>query len=73
MGVKITGSTPKPRNDSADSVRIAAATASVVLMMIWPVQFGTRCRNMIRKSDAPAARAGFDELLLLQRQHRARG
>ncbi len=51
------GFTPKPRNDSADSVRIAAATFSVTVTMIGPAEFGSRWRKMIRLSLEPSARA----------------
>ena len=46
---------PKPRKDSAASVRIAVPTASVPLTMTGPSVFGRMCRNMIRASPAPDA------------------
>ena len=46
---------PKPRNDSAASVRIAVAIISVALTMIGPMAFGRMCRKMIRRSPEPAA------------------
>ena len=65
------GCTPKPKNDSVDSVMMAAATVKVAATMIGPTQFGMRWREI----DPPVGRAegaaGFDELLLLQRQHLA--
>ena len=36
---------------------IAAVTASVMFTMIGPMQFGKICRTMIRRFDAPDARA----------------
>src|SRR5438552_2396537 len=48
---------PKPRNDSVDSVTIAAPTTSVVLTRIGPMTFGIMWRRMIRELDAPEARA----------------
>ena len=36
---------------------IAAAIASVAFTMIGPMQFGRMCRTMIRRLDAPDARA----------------
>ena len=65
------GCTPKPRNDSVDSVMIASATPSVAFTMIGPTMFGRMWRTMIR-ARRRARRAGrLDELLLLQRQHLA--
>ncbi len=49
------GCTPKPRNDSAASVRIARPTVSVALTTIGPSAFGSMCRSMIRRSPDPAA------------------
>ena len=51
------GCTPKPRNDSVDSVTIATAIASVAFTMIGPIEFGRMWRTMIRELDAPLARA----------------
>src|SRR5712691_4731074 len=51
------GCTPNPRNERLDSVMIAAATASVALTMIGPMMFGRMWRPMMRKLDAPEARA----------------
>ena len=62
---------PKPRNDSAASVRIASATNSVIVTTIGPTQFGRMWRKMIRRSLAPAALRRLDELLLAQRQEDA--
>ena len=46
---------PKPRNERKASIRIAAATMSVVKTTIGPTQFGRMCRRMMRMSLAPAA------------------
>ncbi len=51
------GWTPKPRKDSAVSVRMPVATRIVAFTMIGPSAFGSRCRKMIRVSEAPSARA----------------
>src|SRR5262249_50842561 len=50
---------PRPRNESADSIRIAFATVSVALTTIGPIAFGTMCRKMMRRSRAPIARAAI--------------
>ena len=51
------GWTPKPRNESAASARMAAATTSVALTMIGPMVFGMMCRRMMRVSPEPDALA----------------
>src|SRR3954468_7054539 len=51
------GCTPKPRNDSVDSVMIAAAMARVALTRMGPMVLGIRWRVMMRLLDAPDARA----------------
>src|SRR5436309_7961094 len=51
------GCTPKPRNDSVDSVMMAAAMARVAFTMMGPMVLGIRWRVMIRRFDAPDARA----------------
>ena len=55
--VGVGGWTPKPRNDSNDSVRMACVTKSVTVTMIGPRQFGSMWRKMMRAVDAPLARA----------------
>src|SRR6188768_2139232 len=51
------GRTPKPRNDSADSVKIACATLIVAVTSTGAIAFGTMCRKMIRHSGNPSALA----------------
>src|SRR5688500_7464569 len=51
------GVTPKPRNDSVDSMRMAPPTISVVLTMIGPTVFGSMWRKMMRGVEHPMARA----------------
>jgi hypothetical protein len=51
------GCTPKPRNESADSVRIASATPIVAETSTGATAFGTMCRKMMRRSGRPSARA----------------
>src|SRR5438270_8566626 len=51
------GWTPKPRNDSVDSVTMAAAMARVALTRMGPIVLGRTWRTMIRAHDAPEARA----------------
>ena len=51
------GRTPAPRNDSADSSRIALAISSVKNTRIVDERFGTTSLNMIRSGPAPWARA----------------
>ena len=48
---------PKPRNESVDSVMIASPTTRVVFTAMGPTALGRRWRTMIRKLDAPDARA----------------
>ena len=50
------GCTPKPKNDSVDSVMMATATVNVAATMIGPMQFGMRWREIKRQLDAPRAR-----------------
>ncbi len=47
---------PKPKNDSVDSAMTAATTASVSATRIGPIEFGSRWRTTMRRSDAPSAR-----------------
>ena len=64
--------TPKPRNDSADSVRIAAATVRVVLTMIGPIAVRAgRALKMMRRSSAPEARAASTNSFSFKRQDHA--
>jgi len=49
------GGTPKPRNDSPDSVRMAAATPKVAETKIGAMAFGRTCRKMIRGVVKPMA------------------
>jgi hypothetical protein len=49
----ITLGSPRPRNESADSVRMAVATMSEPVTMIGERQFGRICANMMRGSDMP--------------------
>ena len=51
------GCTPAPRNDSAASLRIAAATSSGKKTRIVEATFGSSSENMIRSGPAPWARA----------------
>src|SRR5207247_414637 len=51
------GGTPKPRNESADSARIAAPRPIVARMMIVAMRFGTIWRAMMRAWPQPSARA----------------
>src|SRR5438270_2925458 len=51
------GCTPNPRNESVDSVMMAAAMASVAFTSMGPMVFGRRWRTMMRALDAPEARA----------------
>src|SRR5581483_2915193 len=51
------GCTPNPRNDSVDSVMMAAAMASVAFTRMGPMVFGIRWRVMMRLCEAPDARA----------------
>src|SRR5690348_6125477 len=51
------GCTPNPRNDSVDSVTMAAAIARVAFTRIGPIVLGRRWRTMMRVFDAPDARA----------------
>src|SRR3954467_4302331 len=51
------GCTPNPRNDSVDSVMIAAAMASVAFTRMGPMVLGMRWREMMRLLEAPDARA----------------
>ena len=55
--VGVGGRTPKPRNDSAASMMIAAPMMSVVWTMIGLIALGRMCRNTMRRSLAPAALA----------------
>ena len=65
------GWTPKPRNESAASMRIAAAISSVIVTTIGPMLLGSMCRNMIRQIPRPGCLRRLDELLLAQREERA--
>ena len=65
------GWTPKPRNESAASTRIAAAISERRVTMIGPMQFGRMWRNMMRRSTRPCGVRRLDELLLPQREERA--
>src|SRR4051812_36679486 len=51
------GWTPKPRNDSVDSVTTAAAMARVAFTRIGPMVLGRMWRTTMRPLDAPDARA----------------
>src|SRR4026208_960892 len=48
--------TPRPRNERADSVRIAAATPKLAETITGARAFGRRWRKMMRPSRAPRAR-----------------
>ena len=49
--------TPMPRKDRKDSVKMAEGICRKVVVTIWPMQLGSRCRRMIRPPLAPRARA----------------
>lgn len=51
------GGTPKPRNESAYSARIAAPRPIVARMMIVAITFGRMWRRMTRVWPQPSARA----------------
>ncbi len=55
--VGVGGWIPNPRKESADSARMAVAMSRVTLTMTGPMAFGSMWENMIRRFDAPAARA----------------
>src|SRR5207244_12364571 len=55
--VGVGGWTANPRNESADSVRMAAATPKVAFTVIGPMALGIMCQKMMRESRAPEARA----------------
>ena len=63
------GGTPMPRNESADSVRIAAATPRVAEISTGDKALGRIWRKMIRRSEAPSARAARTKSRSLQRKH----
>ena len=50
-------STPTPKKDMKDSVKMADGICRQVVATIWPMQLGSRCRLMIRPLEAPRARA----------------
>src|SRR5262245_6266027 len=50
-------STPSPRKDRYDSRMITEGTPSVATTTIGPRQLGRTCRNRMRASEAPSARA----------------
>ena len=50
---------PRPRNESAVSSKIATATVSTVLATRSGATWGSTCRNTIRVWPAPSARARF--------------
>ena len=66
------GCTPIPRNDSADSVRIAPATPSVAATRIGASVLGRTWRKMIRASPAPCARAAATKSRSLRERVSAR-
>ena len=45
-------STPTPRKDMKDSVKMADGICRQVVATIWPMQLGSRCRLMIRPLEA---------------------
>ena len=65
--------TPRPRNDSAVSIRIAAEISSVAVTMIVPTTLGRMCLRMIRRFGVPMRPRRLDVLLLPQRQELGRG
>ena len=68
------GWVPSPRNDSADSVRIAQDSASATCTTIGAATFGSTCRQQDppgRRS--PSTRAGLDVLRGGDRQRRTAG
>src|SRR3954454_14733073 len=70
--VGVGGWIPKPRKESTDSVRIAAATDSVTFTMIGPIAFGIRFDVMIRRSELPAARAASTNSFSLRERNTPR-
>ena len=61
---------PKPRKLSEASTMMAVAILSVPVTIMGVMQLGRMCHRRIRGSRCPTARAGFDILLFLHRQHR---
>ena len=55
--VGVSALTPRPRNDSTASVRIAFETLTVASTITGAVMLGRMWRPMIRQSEQPTARA----------------
>ncbi|MNL35583.1 hypothetical protein D3C87_1576240 [compost metagenome] len=51
------GCRPSPRNDRLASAMMAVAMVMVACTISGGITLGNTCRPMIRKSDAPSARA----------------
>jgi hypothetical protein len=58
------GGTPTPRNESEDSVMIAAPICSVAITSTGPRTLGSTCENMIESGCRPMTRAAWTYSLL---------
>src|SRR5579883_1222953 len=70
--VTVVGGTPKPRNESCASVKIADATPNAADTNTGASEFGNTCRKMIRAFESPSAVAAevYSVFLILRNSPR---
>ena len=61
-----------PRKDSAVSARIMVGIASVTEAMMWLMNEGTMCRQMMRICEQPSSRAAMTKSSVLSDRKRPR-